>query len=186
MNVKWMIIILAALLLAGCAPAPQASSGDGIMRAVLFYTPGCSSCEKALRDILPPLESEFGARLQITRVPLNDLDEVGRLYESADYFKMKKDDVIVPFVVIGRDVLAGEAAVQRDLRAKIQAGLAAGGLSAPALPARLGELAARPTPTPRATLPPLIEIPGPGPANNPGGAAPCVINTPCPTTGPIP
>jgi len=165
-----------------CAPAPAPASGDGIVRAVLFYTPGCSSCEKALRDIIPPLETEFGARLQITRVPLNDLDEVGRLYESADFFKMNKGDVIVPFVVIGRDVLAGETAVQRDLRAKIQAGLTAGGLNAPALPARLGELAARPTPTPRATIAPLIDAPGVG-AAKPTAPGPCVINTPCPTPG---
>ena len=48
-------------------------------------------------------------------MPLNDLDEVGRLYEAADFFKLKKDDVMVPFVVVGGSVLAGEAAVQRDL-----------------------------------------------------------------------
>ncbi len=187
MNLKQMlalwVLLVPMLLLAACAPAPAPSSGDGIVRAVLFYTPGCSSCEKALREIIPPLESEFGSKLILTRVPLNDLDEVGRLYESSDFFKLKKDDVMVPFIVIGRDVLAGEAPVQRDLRAKIQAGLAAGGLNAPALPARLAELAARPSPTPRATIAPLINPPGPGAARS-TGVAPCVINTPCPTPAP--
>jgi hypothetical protein len=171
--------LLVLTLLPACAPAAPASSGDGVVRAVLFYTPGCSSCEKALRDIIPPLEAKYGTKLVVTRVPLNDLDEVGRLYEAADFFRLKKDDVMVPFVVVGGSVLAGEAAVQRDLDGKIQAGIAAGGWSAPALPTRLAELATRPTPTPRATIAPLIEAPGVGAKPTDSGA--CVLNTPCPT-----
>jgi hypothetical protein len=164
------------VLLVACAPAKPVSSSDGVVRAVLFWTPGCASCEKALRDIIPPLEAKYGARFQLTRVPLNDLDEIGRLYEAADFFKLKKDDILVPLVVIGTDVLSGEAALARDLDAKIQTGIAAGGWPQPALPPRLLELAARATLTPRATIPALFNPAGP--ATDPGA---CVINTPCPT-----
>jgi hypothetical protein len=169
-------VLFGLVLLVACAPAQPVISGDGVVRAVLFWTPGCVSCEKALRDTLPPLEAKYGGRFQLTRVPLNDLDEIGRLYEAADFFKLKKDDILVPLVVIGTDVLSGEAALARDLDGKIQVGIAAGGWAQPALPPRLLELAARATPTPRATLPALFNPAGP--SSDPGA---CVINTPCPT-----
>ena len=174
--------LLPVLLLAACAPAPTpaVTSGDGIVRAVLFYTPGCSSCEKALRDTIPPLEARYGSRFQLLKVPLNDLSEVDRLYASADFFKIKKEDVMVPFVVIGNDLLIGETALEENLDAKIKAGIVAGGYVQPALPSLLAELAARPTSTPRPTIAPLISLPG-------VEAQPtaCVVNTPCaPTVAP--
>lgn len=181
---KTLFVFISALLalwLAACTPAPAATSGDGIVRAVLFWTPGCSSCEKVLRDTLPPLEARYGSRFLLLRVPLNNLAEVDRLYAAADFFKLKKEDVLVPLVVIGGSVLAGETAVERDLDASIQAGLAAGGYAQPALPPPLAELAARPTPTPRPTLAPLINEPGALPAQ-PTAAGACVVNTLCPPT----
>ena len=168
------LTLVLGLLLPACSPAPVLTSGDGIVRAVLFWTPGCSSCEKVLRDVLPPLETRYGARLQILKVPLNDLSEVDRLYASAGYFKVNKGDILVPFVVIGSDVLSGETSVETQLDEKIKAGIVAGGLVQPALPPQLAELAARPTPTPRATLPPLIEIPGVGVQSTA-----CALDNPC-------
>ena len=144
------------------------------MRAVLFWTPGCSSCEKVLRDVLPPLETRYGSRLQMLKVPLNDLNEVNRLYASAEFFKINKGEILVPFVLIGSDVLSGETAVENQLDEKIKAGIVAGGLVQPALPPQLAELAARPTPTLRATLPPFIEVPGAGVQ----GTA-CALDNPC-------
>ena len=185
---KTLLVFFSALLafwLAACAqapaPAPAATSGDGIVRAILFWTPGCSSCETVLRDTLPPLEARYGSRFQLLRVPLNNLDEVNRLYAAADFFKLKKEDVQVPFVVIGSGVLTGEMAVERELNARIQAGFAAGGYAQAALPPPQAELAARPTPTPRPTLAPLLNEPGAFPAQ-PTSAGACVVNTPCPPT----
>lgn len=177
------LIFLAAL--AACAPLQTAaSSGDGIVRVILFWTPGCSSCEKALTEILPPLEAKYGAALQVLKVPLNNLDEVNRLYAAADFFKIKKDDILTPFVLIGKDVLAGEPAMSSGLDQKIQAGLAAGGLAQPALPPALAELAARPSPTPRVTPGSILDGPGVTAPTRPAAPGACVINTPCPTTKP--
>jgi len=176
---KFLLILTLAfgLILPGCSAAPAVSSGDGIVRAVLFWTPGCSSCENVLRNVLPPLEARYGSRLQMLKVPLNDLSEVNRLYASAGYFKISKGDILVPFVVIGNDVLSGETAVDDHLDEKIKAGIAAGGLVLPALPPQLAELAARPTPTLRATLPPFIQAPGTGSQ----GTA-CALDAPCAMT----
>ena len=177
------LLLLGAL--AACAPVqPAASNGDGIVRVLLFWTPGCTSCEKALTEIIPPLETRYGAKLQVLKVPLNNLEEVNRLYAAADFFKIKKDDVLTPFVLVGNEVLSGEPAVAGSLDAKIQAGMAAGGLAQPALPAPLAELAARATPTPRAPTAPLIESPGVGGTQKPPTPGACVISTPCPTTKP--
>jgi hypothetical protein len=170
-----LILILAlGLLLSACSAPPSVISGDGIVHAVLFWTPGCSSCEKVLKDVLPPLEARYGGRLQMLEVPLNDLSEVDRLYASAGFFKINKGDILVPFVVIGSDVLSGETAVESHLDEKIKAGIVAGGLVQPALPPQLAELAARPTSTPRATLPPFIEVPGAGVQSDA-----CSLNNPC-------
>jgi hypothetical protein len=155
-------ILLALIFLAACSPAATASSGDGIVRAVLFYTPGCSSCENTLKNTLPPLQSRYGAQLQVQLVPLNNLDEVNRLYDTAAFFKLSKEQIQVPFVVIGSTTIIGEEAVAKELEGKIKAGIAAGGYAQPALPAPLAELAARPTSTPRPTLPALLQPPGVG------------------------
>ncbi len=162
------------LILSACSAAPAVTSGDGIVRAVLFWTPGCSSCEKVLRDVIPPLETRYGGRLQLLKVPLNDLSEVDRLYASAGFFKINKGDILVPFVVIGNDVLSGETAVENQLDEKIKAGIVDGGLLQPALPPQLAELAARPTPTARATLPPFIQVPGAGVQTTA-----CALDNPC-------
>ena len=183
-NSAVLYFIFFLLLLAACAPVqPAGSSQDGIVRMVLFWTPGCSSCEKALTEIIPPLETKYGAKLQVLKVPLNNLDEVNRLYGSADFFKIKKEAVLTPFVLIGNDVLSGEPALLSSLDQKIQAGIAAGGLDQPALSPQLAELAARATPTPRSTIAPLINGPGLG-ATKPAAPGACIINTPCPTTQP--
>jgi thiol-disulfide isomerase/thioredoxin len=179
----FFLLILAAL--SACAPLqPAAASGDGIVRVVLFWTPGCSSCEKALTEIIPPLESKYGAKLQVLKVPLNNLDEVNRLYAAADFFKIKKDDILTPFVLVGTEILSGEPALSSGLDQKIQAGIAAGGLAHPALPPALAELAARSTPTPKANAAPGIEGPGVSAPTKPAAPGACVINTPCPTTKP--
>jgi hypothetical protein len=178
----FILTLAFGLLLSACGAAPAVTSGDGIVRAVLFWTPGCSSCEKVLRDVLPPLETRYGGRLQMLMVPLNNLSDVDRLYASASFFKINKGDILVPFVVIGSDTLSGETAVENQLDEKIKAGIVGGGLLPPALPPQLAELAARPTPTARATLPPFIEILGAGVQ----GTA-CALDNPCVMTAtPVP
>lgn len=176
-----LICLLLLWLCTACAPQPM-TSGDGIVRLTLFWTPGCASCEMVLRDTLPLLQARYGPRMQVLMVPLNDLSEVDRLIASASDLKLQKDDIRVPLVMIGSQVLSGEEAVNNRLEKLIQDGLAAGGLPQPALPASLAELARRATPTPRATLPPYLQPPSAGVESNA-----CSLTTPCgPTLTPAP
>jgi hypothetical protein len=178
--------LIVVAILSACAPLqPAASTPNGVVRVVLFWTPGCTSCEKVLTETIPPLEARYGAKLQVLKVPLNNLDEVNRLYAAADFLKIKKDDILTPFALVGTEVLSGEPAISAGLDQKIQAGLAAGGLVQPALPQPLAELAARPTPTPKVTPGAVIEGPGvTAPTKKPADPGACVISTPCPTSKP--
>ena len=173
-----LILIMAFSILFQPTPAP-------VVNAVLFYTPGCSYCQAVIGSVLPPLQARYGERLSIVAVPLNGIEDVDTLFAAADFFGLKKEDVAVPFLVVGSQVLVGQQAIQAQFPGLIEQGLAQGGIPAPRLPAALATLAARPSPTP---LPPGVEL-GPvvpraqaassHPPGNCSERPPCPVSWPC-------
>ncbi len=119
-----------------------------VVNGVLFYSPDCSYCQAVIGTLLPPLRARYGAGLNIVEVALGSVEDVNALYDSADFFGLKREDVAVPFLVVGSQALVGQDAIQAKLPGLIDQGLTQGGIPAPRLPAALQALAERSTAAP--------------------------------------
>ncbi|MCX6024651.1 MAG: hypothetical protein NTY23_00025 [Chloroflexi bacterium] len=93
-----------------------------------------------MNNVLPPLQSNYGEHLQVLLVQLVDQASVDRLFQAADELGVAKEDVGVPFLVVGRSALIGSGEIPDQLPGIIDAGLASGGIAFPQL-ASLADLA---------------------------------------------
>jgi uncharacterized membrane protein len=110
------------------------SAGEPVVRAVLFWMEGCPHCHFVLDEVLPPLRAEYGGNLEILLVQLTDEESVNFLYQTAQSYGLAKEDVGVPFVIIGDRVLVGSEQIPAELPGLIAEHLADGGLEYPNLP----------------------------------------------------
>ena len=121
---------LSATLLATSTPMQTGA----IVRAVLFWMDGCPHCHTVLEDVLPPLQAKYGDRLQVRLIELVTTRDVDRLYMTAADYGIPKEQVGVPFLVIGDRVLIGSDQIPMELPGLIEKYLAAGGLEFPDVP----------------------------------------------------
>jgi len=122
------------------ATLPSPATAPAAVHAVMSWMAGCGHCQEVMINVLPPLQSNYGEQLQVLLVQLDDQASVDRLYQAADELGLAKEDVGVPFLVVGRKALIGSAEIPDQLPGLIDAGLAAGGIAFPEL-ASLADLA---------------------------------------------
>lgn len=119
-------------------PTPTRHAGTNtppITHAVMFWIEGCPHCHYVLDEVLPPLQEKYGDQLQIQLIELATAEDVDRLYQTAASFGIPKEQVGVPFLVIGDRVLIGSDQIPAELPGLIEEYLAAGGVDYPNLPA---------------------------------------------------
>ena len=104
---------------------------------------GCSNCDTVLKEVLPPLEAKYGEQLAITRVQLVTTEDVDQLYQAGAGLGIPKDQVGVPFLVIGERVLIGSQQIPAELPGLIEAELVKGGVGLPKAPALTGMIPAQ-------------------------------------------
>jgi uncharacterized membrane protein/thiol-disulfide isomerase/thioredoxin len=121
------------VLLAAPHSAVQAADAP-VVRAVLFYSPDCSHCHEVMEKLLPPIKEKYGDKLDIAGVDVTK--QAGQaLYQSmANTFQLPDDRLGVPTLVVGDQVLVGEAEIPEQLPGLVEKGLAAGGIAWPAIP----------------------------------------------------
>ncbi len=124
--------LLALVLLAGPGPA-QAAAGDGIARAVFFYTPACPHCHELLNGRLPAIVAQHGDRLRLLTVDAST--PVGRrLFRAAvEDYSVPDRKRGVPAVVIGDQFLAGVRDISEQLPQLVTISLDNGGVDWPAI-----------------------------------------------------
>jgi uncharacterized membrane protein/glutaredoxin len=122
---------------------------NAIVRAVLFWMDGCPHCHTVLENVLPPLQAKYGERLQVQLIELATTQDVDRLYQAAAGYGIPKEQVGVPFLVIGDQVLVGSEQIPMELPGLIEKYLADGGVDFPNVP---GLAAASPTATQAAQI----------------------------------
>lgn len=132
---KLLIFILLTTLFLTILPAsqPALAQGESLVHAVLFYSPTCGHCEKVIKDVLPPLQGQFGEQLQIAQIDVTK-DEGQALYQLAlQQFNVSDDRVGVPALIVGENYLVGDVEIPEQLPKIIAAGIASGGIEWPAL-----------------------------------------------------
>jgi len=119
-----------------------------VVRAVLFWMDGCPHCHEIINNVLPPLQNKYGDQLDIHLIEVKSQQDVDQLYQLAAALNVPKQNVGVPFLVIGDKVLVGSAQIPGELPGLIEKHLAAGGVDYPNLP---GMADLPPTDAPRPT-----------------------------------
>jgi len=114
---------------------PFATSQPGpVVRAAMFWMATCPHCHDVIEKVLPPLQGQYGAQLQIQLIELgeNATDEqLAVFYKAAEAFGITHDRAGVPFLLIGDKGLMGNDQIRAELPGLIKQSLAAGGTDYP-------------------------------------------------------
>ncbi|MGW8227149.1 MAG: vitamin K epoxide reductase family protein [Anaerolineales bacterium] len=113
---------------------------DGVVRVFMFWSSTCGHCEYVIKNVLPPLEEQYGDQFEILMVELVTQQDVDRLYETAAIVGITKDQVGVPFMLIGDQVLLGSDQISNELPRLMDFHLAQGGTDYPRLEPLIGYL----------------------------------------------
>lgn len=72
---RWLLILLAmGWLVAAWSDIPLvAKANKPIVRAVLFWSETCPHCHHVLNETLPPLQEQYGDRLEVLTIEISDL-----------------------------------------------------------------------------------------------------------------
>ena len=103
-----------------------------VVRAVMFWMNGCPSCHHVLENVLPPIQEQFGGQFELQLIELVGAEEYLHLVELAASLGVPKEQVYVPFMVLGEHALIGPDQIQAELPDLIEGYLAQGGLDWPA------------------------------------------------------
>lgn len=124
--------LLTFILLAVSASAQ--AEAPPVVHIVMFWMNGCPHCHEVLDNILPPLQDEYGERLDILLVEVATMQDIEMLYQVAAVYNIPEEKTYVPFLIIGDQVLVELDQVGDQLPAMIQYHLAQGGMDFPPNP----------------------------------------------------
>ena len=123
------LLLLALLLGAGHATAQEAQ-----VRVIFFTSPTCGFCAQVEEQDLPPLENEYGDRLDILRIETST-QRGQRLFQRAlEQYNVPAERRGVPMIIVDETVLVGAREIPEQLPGLISSHLEAGGLDWPAIP----------------------------------------------------
>ncbi len=129
-----------ALMVVGAQVAPAFAgvqsfqSAAGVVRVIMFWMEGCGHCHYVIDEVLPPLQRQYGDRLEIRLVELSSGDHIAALYVLAESLGIPRNQTGVPFMVVGERALVGSGQIPEELPGLIDQHLAAGGLDWPSSP----------------------------------------------------
>lgn len=134
-------MLMAALLVA--SPLAGAPLRQGVVHAVLFFSPTCPHCHKVITEDLPPLQAKYGAALVMAGVDVTTPHGQSLYQAVVDHFGLTKERRGVPTLVVGSDVLVGDAEIPTRFPILVEQGVAAGGIDWPPVAAVRQALAAQ-------------------------------------------
>lgn len=121
-------------LLAGCTREPASPTpAKAVVRAVLFYSETCPHCHYVMEQVLPPLQKEYGDRLEIRMLSVADPKNRELWQKAMDTYQVPQDWRGVPMLFIGDQVLIGSRDIPERLPGLIRQYLDAGGVDYPAV-----------------------------------------------------
>ena len=154
----------------GAAPVATPTSAPSatptprpVARAVLFWMDGCPHCHEVIDQVLPPLQQKYGDQLNVHLIEVKSQQDIDQLYQLGAALNIPKQNVGVPFLVIGNKALVGSFEISTELPGLIEKHLAAGGVDYPNLPG-LAELLSTAAPRPATVQPQVAATATPTPS----------------------
>ena len=157
-----LVTLLAIILLATALNFSNASAQTAeppVVRAVMFWKEGCGHCEETINQILPPIQQKYGAQFELRLVEVVTMQDVNALYALAASRNIPKEQVGVPFLVLGETILIGSEQIRQQLPTLLDDYLARGGADWPDDPIIAAYLAATPASSSTSDLPAVTETP---------------------------
>lgn len=114
------------------SPAFSSLSSEGVVHAVLFYSPNCGHCEIVITESLPPLMERYGDQLDIIGVDVTQSDGQVLFLAALQHFNLGRGGV--PFLVVGDTYLVGSLDIPQKFPGLIEHYLAQGGVDWPSIP----------------------------------------------------
>jgi uncharacterized membrane protein/glutaredoxin len=105
-----------------------------IVHAVMFWMDGCPHCHDVIDHVLPPLQQKYGEQFDLQLIEVVTTEDIDRLYEVGAAFGLVKEQVGVPFLIIGDRVLVGSDQIPAELPQLIERHLTGGGVAYPTAP----------------------------------------------------
>jgi len=147
-QVQNLLAVMVAILLL-MAPG-HVHAEDGVVRAVLFYSPSCGHCHKVITEDFPPLFEKYGDQLQVVGVNTADAGGSVLFDAAAEMCGIPPENRGVPLLVVGVECLVGSADIPNRFPGLVEQYLAAGGIDWPEIPGLKEALAPSKTPEPTA------------------------------------
>jgi len=130
-----LLAVLFLLIIVGGVQAqklpPQA---EGVVRALYFYSVDCPHCQRVEKEVLEPLQAEYGDRLDLRMLEVSDPTNYELLVHTEEYFNIAPERRGIPMLVVGGQVLIGEEEIREKLPCLLETCLAAGGSTWPDIP----------------------------------------------------
>ncbi len=122
-------------------------AAEGVVKAVLFYSPSCGHCHYVMEEVLPPLAEQHGEQLVILTIDITQAEGQKTYREAVKALAISDERLGVPTLVVGSEVMVGSGEIPERFPGLIEKYLAQGGVDWPAIPGLEGFLV---PPTPAA------------------------------------
>lgn len=133
-RIVMLVALLAALGLPAAAARAAQTADAPVVRGVLFWMDTCPHCHYVIDEVLPPLQEQYGAQLDIVLIEVDSQAAAERFQAAGAAFGKTPDQLGVPFLIVGDHVLIGSQEIPDQLPGLIESYLAAGGVDIPAVP----------------------------------------------------
>jgi thiol-disulfide isomerase/thioredoxin len=107
---------------------------QAVVRVILFWMDGCPHCHEVIDNVLPPLRQQYGRQLEIRMIEVSSMEDINRLYEIGEGYGLKPEQIGVPFMIIGENVLIGSQQIPAELPGLIERYIKLGGWITPKFP----------------------------------------------------
>ena len=99
-----------------------------------FYSNTCSHCLDILANVLEPLQAEYPGQIDMRLLELGNPEYYRALLAVEESYQVKPEQRGLPTVVLGDQILIGEAPNKESLAEIITAGIAGSGIAFPEIP----------------------------------------------------
>lgn len=126
-------VVLAGVLFFAFA-SPEARAADGIVRAVLFYSPTCPHCHDVITNTLTPMARQYGDSLSIAMVDITTPDGQSLFNAALAQFAVPEERQGVPLLIVGDRVMVGSVEIPQQFPGLVESWLMRGGIGWPEIP----------------------------------------------------
>ena len=107
---------------------------EGAVGAYYFYSNDCPHCLEVLQDLILPMLTEYGDRLDIRLLEIGKPEYYEAMLTIETFFDVAPSERGIPTMVVDHQILIGEQEIRDSFSAIVSEGIEGGGVPFPAIP----------------------------------------------------